>query len=164
MVNRSNGKSYYLTISFTLAVGLVLNLISYPQWMYHAKPDWVLLILFYWCLAVPHKVGVGVGWILGILLDILHYSLLGQHAIGKAFVALVAVVAHRRIRLYELWQQCIVIYIVASIDIGFTLWVAHLTSNVEIKLIYWQSALTTCLLWPLVYNILRLLRHRKGIS
>jgi rod shape-determining protein MreD len=148
----------------TFVIALFLNSLPYPDWMKYAKPDWVMLVLFYWCLAVPNRIGVGYGWLSGFVMDILYYSLLGQHAIGKAFVALVAVSTHRRLRLYDLWQQCIVVFIVASIDIGITVWVYHLTEDTEIQLVFWLSALTSCLIWPVVYNLLRLLRHRSDIS
>ena len=148
----------------TIVIALILNLITYPQWMKFAKPDWVLLVIFYWSLALPNRISVGVGWIVGLVMDLLYYSVLGQHAISKAFVALIAAISHRRLRLYHLWQQCVVVFIVACVDIGFTVWIYNLTANTEIRLVYWQSALTTALLWPIVYNVLRILRHRSGIS
>jgi len=153
---------WVILITFVLA--MFLNSLPYPEWMKYAKPDWVMLVLFYWCLAVPNRIGVGFGWLSGLAMDILYYSLLGQHAIGKAFVALVAVSSHRRLRLYDLWQQCIVVFIVASIDIGITVWIYHLTEDTEVRLEFWLSALTSCLIWPVVYNLLRLLRHRSEIS
>ena len=70
---------------------------------------------------------------------------------------------HRRLRLYELWQQCGVVFVIACIDIGITTWIYHLANDTPVKLVYWQSALTSCLLWPVIYNMLRFLRHRKGI-
>lgn len=146
-----------------MILAYILNLITYPEWMKFAKPDWVMLVLFYWCLALPDRIGVGWGWCAGLLMDILYYTILGQHAIGKSFVALVAVSTHRRLRLYDLWQQCIVVFFVASIDIGITVWIANLVSGAVITIHYWQSALTSALLWPVIYNLLRLLRHKKGI-
>ena len=164
-VNRApSAKSPFWVILATFVIALLLNMVPYPQWMKYAKPDWVMLVLFYWCLAVPHRISIGCGWLAGIALDILYYSLLGQHAVGKAFVALIAVSTYRRVPLYDLWQQCILVFIVASIDIGFTVWVYQLTANTEIRLVFWQSALTSCLIWPVVYNVLRVLRHRTGIS
>lgn len=157
-------KSPFWAILTTFVIALFLNMISYPEWMKYAKPDWVLLVVFYWCLALPERIGVGCGWIAGLFMDFLYYSLLGQHAVGKAFIALVAVTAHRRLRLYDLWQQCIIVFLVAAVDLGFTVWVYHLTTGIEIRLIYWQSALSTCLIWPVVYTLLRLLRHRTGIN
>ena len=150
-------------VLLSFAIAYILNISPYPEWMRHAKPDWVLLVLFYWSLAIPDRVGVGCGWLAGIVMDILYYSLLGQHAVGKAFVALIGVSAHRRIRLYDLWQQCVVVFVVASIDIAITVWIYHLTTGSDIHLVYWQSALTSCLIWPIIYNILRLVRQRWRI-
>ncbi len=163
MVNGKFEKSSVGAILFTFVIALVLNLIKYPEWMEYAKPDWVLLVLFYWCLAVPKRIGVGFGWLTGLLLDVLYYSVLGQHAVAKAFVALVAVSSHRRLRLYVLWQQCFIVFLVASVDIAITIWIFSITSGLEFSIKYWQSAFTTCLLWPLIYNVLRRLRHRTGI-
>ncbi len=157
-------KSPFWIILLTFVIALLLNMLPYPLWMRYAKPDWVLLVLFYWCLAMPHRVGIGCGWLSGMVMDVLYYSLLGQHAIGKAFVALIAISTHQRLRLHNLWQQCILLFIVASIDIGFTVWIYHISASTEIRLVFWQSALASCLIWPLVYNLLRLLRHRTGIS
>ncbi len=164
MNNRGRNRSSFWVILLTFVIALVLNMITYPDWMVYAAPDWVLLVLFYWCLAVPERIGVGIGWLAGLFMDILYYAILGQHAIAMAFVALVAVSGHRRIRLYELWQQCVVVLAVAAISILFKVWIYNLTSGTEIRFEFWLSALTTCLVWPVVYNILRLVRHRSGIS
>jgi rod shape-determining protein MreD len=165
LINRKHkSRSPFWMILSTFIIALLLNMFPYPDWMKYAKPDWVLLVLFYWCLAVPERVGVGCGWLVGLAMDVLYYSLMGQHAIGKTFVALIGVYAHRRLRLYELWQQCIVVFVVATIDIAFTVWIYNITAGVEVRIIYWQSALTTCLIWPVIYTLLRQLRHRSGIS
>jgi rod shape-determining protein MreD len=160
--NRKRGRRW--VIPATLALALLLNLMPYPQWMAYARPDWVTLVLFYWCLAVPHRMGVGYGWLMGLLMDLTQYTLFGQHAVGKALIALVAVSAHRRLRLYHLWQQCLVILVLTSLDIGFVVWVFHLTHGIAVSIDYWQMALSTTLLWPVVYAILRFVRHRSGIS
>ncbi len=153
----------WAVIPLSLLAALFLNLLPYPDWARFARPDWVTLVLFYWCLATPRQVGVGCGWMMGLLLDLMQYTLFGQHAIGKALVALVAVGSHRRLRLYHMWQQCVVVLVVASIDIAVLVWVYQLTGGVEFRLAYWQSAISTALLWPLVYIILRILRRRSGI-
>ncbi len=163
MIGENSNTAQMAVVIWTLVIALILNQIHYPQWMIHARPDWVLLVLFYWCLALPNRIAVGSGWIVGLFLDILNYSILGQHAIAKALVALCSVFAYRRIRLYALWQQCIIVFIVSSADIAITTWIYHLTDHTPISFVYWQSALLSCLLWPVVYTVLRLLRHRKGI-
>ena len=60
----------------------------------------IALVLVYWCLALPERVGVLAGWSIGLVLDVLNGSILGQHAFGLAFVAYVALQYHRRVRVY----------------------------------------------------------------
>ena len=157
-------KSPYGIVLVTLAIGLILDLVTYFEWMKYAEPDWVLLILFYWCLIMPDRIGVGYGWIAGLMIDILNYSLLGQHAVAKAFVALFAVTTSRRIRTYDLWQQCIIVFFISSIDIGITVWIANITGNTGIRLVYWQSALMSALLWPVIFIALRFLSMRRRVG
>jgi len=125
-----------------------------------ARPDWVTLALFYWCLATPKWVGIGGGWLAGLMLDLLQYTLLGQHALGKA---LVAAMARPRLRLRPLWQQCAVVFVASSLDILIVAWAHHLAGGVDIRLHFWQSALATALLWPLAYTVMRKLRQRSGL-
>lgn len=158
-----NLRGRWQVIPATLLLALFLSAMPYPDWAKFARPDWVTLVLFYWCLAIPRRVGVGCGWIMGLLLDLMQYTLFGQQAVGKALVALVAVSAHRRLRLYRAWQQCAVILVIASIDVAVVVWVHHLANDVAFRPHYWQGALTTALLWPLVYVLLRTLRRHSGI-
>lgn len=147
-------------IPLTFIIGLGLDLLPYPPWLAVIKPDWVLLILFYWCLTEPRRVGVGYGWVIGLVVDLIHYSLLGQHALGKAFVALVVVSLHHQIRLYHLWQQCLIVFVVATLQVGFYLWINQLAAAATFRITYWYAALATCLLWPVAYNLLHWLRHK----
>lgn len=147
----------------SLVAAMLLAIIPYPDWMHFAVPRWVSLVLFYWCIAIPDRVGVGSGWIVGLVMDLLLHTLLGMHAVSMAFVAMVGVTFHRRIRLYQLWQQCLMVFIITVIEIAFTGWVFHLTNGVSLDLVYWQAALTSALVWPVVYTVLRFLRQRSGM-
>lgn len=154
----------WIVIPLTLLLALYLNVIPYPEWARFAHTDWVTLVLFYWCLAIPRWVGVGYGWVMGLLLDVLHFTLYGQHAIGKALIAWFVVSTYPQLRRYPVWQQCIVIVMLSSVDIGIVTWISSITADVAIRAEYWLSAITTGLLWPLVYILLRMLRRRSGLT
>lgn len=153
-----------LVIPATLLCALFLNVIPYPEWAKWAHPDWVTLALFYWCLALPHRVGVGYGWSLGLLLDVMQFTLFGQHAIGKALIALLVVYAYPRLRRYHIGQQCVVILLLASVDIGIVVWVQHIALGLQIHAQFWWAALSTALLWPVAYLLLRKLHRRNRLS
>jgi rod shape-determining protein MreD len=65
-------------LSFLLAFLLAGN--PPPGWLGWFWPDWVAMVLIYWCMALPHRIGMGVGWLVGLLVDVGRGALLGQHA------------------------------------------------------------------------------------
>ncbi len=161
-MRRRRGRWSLVFLSFAMA--LFLMIIPLPDWMRYARPDWLSLVLFYWCLALPERVGVFTGWASGLMLDLLRFSLLGQHALGKALVALVANLAHQRLRMYHLWQQCIVIFFVVLVDHSLMLWIQQLSGGQVFDLRYLIAVITTTMLWPVVYTVLRGVRQRGNIS
>lgn len=161
---RKSDKPRWWIVPASFAAAMLLSVIPYPNWMQFAVPNWVTLVLFYWCIAVPERVNVGTGWIVGIFVDLLLHTLFGLHAIAKAFIALIGVITHRRMRMYHLWQQCIFVFLLCTVEITFVSWVFHLTNDIAIRLIFWQSALTSALVWPVVYTVLRYTRQQSRIS
>ncbi|MGR3913844.1 MAG: rod shape-determining protein MreD [Gammaproteobacteria bacterium] len=155
------GGARWESIAATTALALFLNVLPYPQWAQFARPDWVTLTLFYWCLVEPRRVGVVYGWLSGLMLDFIHAALPGQYALGKALVALVAVGGHARLRYEALWVQCALMLALVSLDIGVVVWIHYLASDVEVRPAYWLSALTTALLWPLAHGALRYASPRE---
>ena len=74
-------------IVFTFIIALLLTIMPLPEWARYLRPDWVGLVLIYWCLAVPERVGVITGWLMGLLVDLLTGAILGQHALALTVVA-----------------------------------------------------------------------------
>ena len=149
-------------VILTLAVAILLTIVDYPHWMQNAVPNWVLLVLFYWCIALPHRIGVGYGWMVGLILDFFHYTLLGQHALTTALIAMIAVLGHQRLRMYYLWQQCSVVLIVAALGAGVNFWIYHVSIGAQWSFAYWQTIVTTALLWPFVHAFLGFIGRRRA--
>jgi rod shape-determining protein MreD len=80
----------------SFVVAFMLTAMPLPDWAIAWRPAWVALVLAYWCLALPQSIGVLSAWIIGLLLDVMHGSLLGQHAFGLAVVAYVVVIYHQQ--------------------------------------------------------------------
>ena len=71
---------WVILLSFMLA--LLLDIIPLPLWVDRFRPDWPALILIYWSMALPHRVGIGSAWVLGLLVDAAKGTLIGQHALA----------------------------------------------------------------------------------
>lgn len=162
MTGRRRHGGWLIVLSFALA--LMLAAVPLPPWAAPYRPEWVTMVLIYWCLALPERVGVGAGWTAGLLLDVMGGSLLGQHALAFAIVAYLILRLYQRIRLFPLWQQALSILILIALEQMISLWIRGITGKPPQTWIYWMPALTSMLLWPWLFVILRDLRRRFRVS
>jgi rod shape-determining protein MreD len=138
----------YIIITMMLAV--LLTVIPVPESVKYYWPDWITLVVFYWVLVLPAHLGVMFGWINGLIEDIVNFSLLGQHALGKALTGTVAAMGFNKFRLFNFLQKMFLIVILQSISIAISAWTNHLAFSAPVVLQMWLPALTTALMWPLV--------------
>ena len=93
------------TILGSLAAALLLNFLPWRNVL--LVPDFVALVLAFWCVRQPRLVGLGAGWILGLLIDVGNGVLLGQHALAYSLLAFAAITLSRRILWFPLWGQAL---------------------------------------------------------
>lgn len=156
------GRTY--VIYLTLLAGYLLTLMPMPEWASAYRPQWVALILIYWCMALPERIGVGVGFATGLLLDVLTGTLLGQYALGLSVVAYLALKLHLRVRVMPLRQQVFTISILLVVERLLALWTTGAAGYPTPSLLYWITPLISMLLWPWVYLTLRKVRRRFHVS
>ncbi len=70
-------------------------------------PDILALVLVFWAVHQPRRVGIGAGFALGLLVDVQQGALLGQHALAYTLLAFFAVALHRRLQWFSLPQQAL---------------------------------------------------------
>jgi len=83
------------TIFFSFLIALLLNFL--PWGNVPLVPDFVALTLTFWCVRQPRLVGLGIGWLVGLLLDAGNGVLLGQHALAYSLLAFASISLSRRI-------------------------------------------------------------------
>lgn len=153
-----------LTIAVSFVLALMLTALPLPAWAEPWRPAWVTLVLVYWVLALPHRVGVGVGWVLGLLLDVMMGTLLGQHALSLALVAFLALRLHQRLRVLPAWQQGASIFLLVVLDRALSLWVTGIQGMPTEARAIWAPAVTSTVLWPWLFVVLRDVRRRYHVS
>ena len=90
-----------IVASFALAL-----LVNFLPWRDPAVgPDFVALVLAFWCVRQPRLVGLAAGWLLGLLTDVGSGVLLGQHALAYSMLAFGALTLSRRIQWFPMTQQ-----------------------------------------------------------
>ena len=158
---RSHGV-WVIAASFLLAFALAV--LPMPLWAQPYRPEWCPLVLIYWCMALPQRVGVGVGWCMGLCLDILTGALLGQHALGLGVVAYLALKLHQRVRVTPLWQQALTVAVLLLCYRLLGLWVLGILGLRPNFANYLTPPLISALFWPWVFVVLRGARRHFHIT
>jgi rod shape-determining protein MreD len=98
-----------LFMFFSLVCALLLDMLQSMAWLGNAAwtPDWLALVLVFWAIHQPLKVGVGVAFVLGLLTDVHQTSLLGQHALAYTVQGFLATMIHRRILWFDVPSQAL---------------------------------------------------------
>ncbi len=154
-----------LRIGLITVIGaFMLAIMPLPDWAVEFRPDWVTLVLIYWTMASPTKIGVTVAWFCGLLLDVSYGTLMGQHAIGMVLVIYVIHLQHQRLRVASLLQQAIVIFFLLLLKQLASLWVDGMLGRAPDSWLYFMPTVSSTLLWPWIYLILRDLRRKFGVE
>lgn len=122
------------------------------------KPQLALLILIFWTLFVPYRVGVATAWVLGLFVDTLQGGLLGLHAFQYAVIAYLCYQMGPRLRMFPMFQQMVVIMIFVGFIQMTTAWVDYFLGLPGYAFYPWISIFTSALAWPVVLFIMSPLR------
>ncbi len=153
-----------LVIGITFLVALILSILPGPDWAEPFRPDWVGLVLIYWCMATPQRVGVGAGWTVGLILDVLYGSLLGQQALAMTLLAFLTLKLHLQMRMFPRWQQAVTVLVLVAINHLLVLWVRDMVVHAPVQWSYWTSSIVSMLIWPWLFVILRDVRRRARVN
>lgn len=151
-------------IVLSLIIALMLTIMPLYTWAEEIRPHIVLMVVMYWAMALPHRVNIGVAWVMGLLLDVSYDAVLGQYALALALIAFFTVNLHQRLRVFPLWQQAIVVFVFAVIYSLIVLWIKGITGNAPSVWTIITPSFTTALLWPPAFLLLRKLRRFYSVS
>ena len=87
------------------------------------------MVLIYWVMALPYRVGIGSAWIVGIILDVLEGSVLGLNALGLVVIAYVTLNLHQRLRMFSALQQAGLVLALVGINLVFGHWLQIVTGQ-----------------------------------
>jgi rod shape-determining protein MreD len=155
-------------IAASLVAAMILSVISLPDIVPdrvgYLRPEWVVLVLIYWVIALPHRVGVIVAWCVGLMMDVLLGDLMGQHGICLVVVAYVAQNLYQRLRMFSVWQQSLVVFGIVGVNQLINFWIESIADHVSWSLWYLLPSVTSGLLWPWVFLVLRYLRRVFNVN
>jgi rod shape-determining protein MreD len=162
MITTTRRGGFIIFLSFVIA--LILTIMPLPGWTEPLRPYWVMLVIIYWCMATPARVGIGIAWLMGIFVDVSEDALLGQHALAMALIAFFAVSLHQRLRIFPIWQQSVSVFVFSLIYSIIVLWVKGISGQYTNLWLALQPCLTSAIFWPVIFLFLRQIRRHYQIS
>jgi rod shape-determining protein MreD len=140
-------------IALTVVVGLLLNmLLGLVGWRW--LPDVLAIVVLFWNVYQPRRVGVVLAFVLGLALDVHESALLGQNALSYVVLSSLAMAVQRRLLWFPLREQTLQIlplFLVASLLEWATRLIVHDVWP------HWSQLLVPFIqaaLWPLVGALL----------
>ncbi len=155
-------------IALTFFVAMILAVMPMPEFapvvLGYLRPEWVVLVLIYWIIALPQRVGIAVAWSSGLFVDVLLGSLLGQHAVAYVVVAYVASSLYQRLRMFSVWQQSMIVFATIGLNQLINFWIESIAGLTDWNIWYLLTSVMSAFLWPWIFLMLRYLRRRFHVS
>lgn len=142
---------WFVYVSLFIALGVEYI----PTGRTPGLPDWVALVLAFWGVREPLRVGMGTAFVAGLLMDVASGSVIGQHPLAYLLLSFAAGGLSRRILWFPLGQQALhILPLLLATQVVMV--VARLVGGAEFPgWGYFLGSFTGALLWfPLTFVLL----------
>lgn len=143
-------------VAATLAAALLLNFLPWSGFWSWIKPDFVALVVLYWCIEQPRKFGFLAAWLLGLMMDVADGSLFGQHALAYSILAYAGIVLHRRVLMFSLTPQVFHVILLLLFNDLVVLAIRMLAGSDFPGFQYFVGSFVAGALWPPLSVLLKL--------
>ena len=146
------------TIAASFILALLLNFLPWRD--LRIVPDFVALVLVFWCVRQPRLVGLGVAWALGLITDAGNGVLLGQHALAYSIIAFLGIWLSRRILWFGTGLQALHVGAILLVGQAAVLLVRVIAGDGFPGWALLVGPLAGAILWPLVSWLLLIPQRR----
>ena len=165
MINQNKSVMKLVWVIFLSSfVALILTILPLPQQVFYFWPDWMALIVIYWSLSVPDRIGPWVGFVIGTVLEVLFVRNFGVLGFSMAILAFSTNRMSLQLRALSIWQQTLFVCVFIAVFKLITGWLYGLSNDFTITGEYWFSLVGDFIFWPFVFILLQELRRITRIQ
>lgn len=153
-------------IVLTLIAAFLLTMMRaplvFPEWLGWLRPGWIVLVVFYWTMRLPHRFGLIGAWVTGLFADALYVDPLGLNGLVLAVITYIAWRLHQRLRMYSVLQQAGVAALMVLLSEA-----ARRVAHSQLQPWFWAMLLpaaTSMILWPFLYTLLEKFSQRFRVE
>ena len=132
----------------SLIAALLLDMLPLGRvpWM----PDFLALVLVFWNVHQPQRVGIGLAFMFGLGLDVHQSALLGQHALSYTALSFFATMIHRRLLWFTVPSQALQILPLFALAHGVEIIIRLISGGNFPGWMLLLAPVAESLLWPVV--------------
>jgi rod shape-determining protein MreD len=136
-----------LFIAFSLMCAFMLNLLPWGRII--GAPDFVALVLVFWGIHQPRKVGIGVAFFMGLLMDVHDSTLLGENALAYTLLSYFAIMIHRRVLWFPVLTQTLHVFPLLLMTQAVQVAVRFIVSGKFPGWLHFVESGVAVVLWPI---------------
>ena len=159
-----NSKQSYVVYIFSVILAIILKIAPWPIAFAEMNPDWILLVLIYWSVNMPERVGIFNAFFIGLLTDVLTGRLLGEYALVYSLVCYFCLNSHKQLRHFPLLQHSVFVIVNLTLSQILIFWMENIQSITQFQGAFWQPILTGVLVFPVIHWLLRRTHNIRKIS
>lgn len=155
-------------ILLTIVLAMVLAILhlpqAWPEWLSWMRPAWVALVLFFWVLELPHRIGLIAAWSIGLAMDVLYADPLGLNGVLLAALTFIAWRFYERLRMYSVLQHCVLLFGLLLVGEIARMLVQNVIWDRGLHWAVLVPPLMSALVWPFLYVSLQRLRMQMHVQ
>jgi len=155
--------SVYWAFALSCFVAFTLMLMQVPDWLSPFWPDWIALVIVYWALLAPNRIGPLTGFIIGTMLEVLTGKTFGVISVGLSTLAFLVNLSHLQLRITSRWQQMFLVVLFVAIFKLINVWLEGMVGDARLTAQDWYSLLGDIVMWPFLNIVLDELRRAYRI-
>jgi rod shape-determining protein MreD len=148
-----------LFIWFSLLMALLINML--PLGRIPWRPDVVAVVLVFWSVHQPLRIGISTAFLFGLAMDVHQVSLLGQHALAYTALTYFAITIHRRLLWFKVPSQALQVLPLFAASHAIELAIRMMAGGAFPGIHIVFAPLIEAVLWPIV-SVLLLAPQRRA--
>jgi len=161
-MQKNTNATWVIVLSFLIA--FLLAIVPFPVWAMNYRPEWIPMVIIYWAMALPYRIGIGWAFFIGLFLDILEGSVLGLNAMALVIIAYITLSLHLRLRMFSSVQQAGLVLALVGLNLLVSHWLQIATGQtVAPDMMFLMAALTSAVIWPSIFQLLRHTRRSFNV-
>jgi len=140
----------WLAVSISFFIAILLELMTLPYMVSFLRPEWVVVVLLYWLIRHPEKIGIATGACIGFFMDIISGSYFGINMLSVSLISYLVLMMHKRLKMFPITQQSIFVFFIVAIQLMVVYTLKSTIGNSDASMSYLWQAFSSALVWPVI--------------